>query len=139
MIPLSFIVLLIIILFGDYNLVNIFLAFSLLIIGTLLEIIYVNFFASTAFFIKENSWLSELSNKIIFTNEEFTPKVFEKLSLFFYLLSTSIYGYFVIEFLNGRFSLFLHFIPYIIVFYSILAISTYFMWKVGLEKYEAFG
>lgn len=136
-IPLSLLLFIGFVLYGNYN--NILFAFLLLIIGSILEVIFINFIESTSFFMKDNRFLSNIGYKLIYTNEKFTPIAFEKLTSLFYLLSTSIYGYFVIEILNNRFNQFFYFLPWIIRVYFILALFTYFMWKIGLKKYEAFG
>ncbi len=137
--PISFILFIVSAILGDYNYLNIFYGSILLIIGTFFEIILINFVESISFFIKDNRFLSDITFKLIYTNEKITPKIFSNLSNIFYLLSTSIYGYFVIEILNNKFKTFLYFLPYIIIFYLSLSIGIYFLWKIGLEKYEAFG
>lgn len=136
-IPLALILFIISVLYGNYN--HLFFAITLLLIGSIFEVIFINFIESTSFFIKDNRFLSDMGYRLIYTNEKYTPKAFEKLTNIFYFLSTSIYGYFVIEILNSRFDQFFYFLPYIILIYFCFSILTYFMWKIGLKKYEAFG
>jgi ABC-type uncharacterized transport system permease subunit len=134
--PISFLLFLIVAIKGNYS--NIFLGSLILIFGTILEIIMINFLESLAFFIKNNRFLLEMFFHTIYINEEYTPKVFEKISNLFYLLTTSIYGYFVVEILKSKFNLFIKFIPLILIFYSIIVFLTFIIWKIGLKKYEAY-
>lgn len=110
-----------------------------LMLGVIFEIIWVNFFESFAFFVKRNEFLVFLYFRLIFFNEKYTPKIMESVSKWSYLLSTSIYGYFVIEILNDRFDVFFNFLPWIFGVGVVVGFLTYFMWVIGLKRYEAYG
>lgn len=113
-----------------------------LILGTISYLTMINFFLSFLFFAKgADIFFNIFHREIIFLNEKFTPKMFEQsfFANFFYLLPSALYGYFVIEVLKGNFNLFLFYLPYFILTIVVMLISTYFMWKSGLKKYEAFG
>jgi len=138
-IPLMFCIFLGLSLVYGFNYFFIFLSSLILFFGVFCEVCMINFIESLAFFIKKNQFLREFLFKIIFANETYTPRILENLSRGFYLFSTSIYGFFVVEGLNGNFSLFILFLPWICLIYFGFIVGTYFLWKFGLVRYEAFG
>lgn len=76
---------------------------------------------------------------MLYFNETYTPKLMVVITKFFYLLPASIYGFFIIEILNGRYESFLIFLPWILVMYVVCYIGIYLLWRYGLRSYEAFG
>lgn len=126
--------------YNSYNYV--IYGFLVLLLGTLSYISLINFFLSFLFFSKGIDVIFNLfHNEIIFLNEKFTPKLFDKsfFSSFFYLLPSAIYGYFVIEVLKGNFELFLFYLPFFIGSIIFMILITIILWHYGLKKYEAFG
>jgi ABC-type uncharacterized transport system permease subunit len=113
-----------------------------LFLGTISYMIFTNLFMSFSFYFKKIKILYILFfKKIIYLNEKFTPKSFESSPFrnFFYLLPSAFYSYFVIEVLNGRFSVLLYYLPYFLLLNLILFLIFIFVWKQGLKRYEAYG
>lgn len=122
-----------------YSYVNVIL-FVLFFLFTLIYCsFFYSFFSSLAFFIKENDFLVTLSINTNHTVEIYTPKMFQTLStIFIYLFPSALFGYVSIEILKGTTDLLFSLVPYILASFLFLTISIYFIWKIGLKKYEAF-
>lgn len=126
------------ILWGDFQ--NYLLAFFILLFSLLYYIVFLDFFESIAFIIKENNFLIRMSKDIHYLNEKYTPKVFENSFLFFlYFLPTALFGYFFIEVLNGRTGDFFNYFIGILTTFLFFILGLYLLWKYGLKRYEAFG
>lgn len=126
--------------FGHYN--NILLASLIWLIGTIFYIVYYNFFASLAFFMKSSDYILDMANsKLNFVVEEYTPKLFLNSGFRWiaFLLPGSFYGFFTIEALKGRFDLLFKFLPFILLFWTVLTLFLVIAWKIGLKRYEAYG
>jgi hypothetical protein len=124
----------------SFDFQNQFLALVLLFFSVLYYVVFMDFFQSTAFFIKENAFLIYTTNQVTFLNEQFTPKVFEKSPLWFlFIIPTALSGYFFVEVLNSRFEELLFYLPYILGTFVVFALGTYLLWHYGLNKYEAYG
>ena len=100
---------------------------------------FYSFFGSFAFFIKENDFLMTTSNSVNSIVEFYTPKMFQSVSTtFIYFMPSALFGYVSIEILKGNTLLLSRLVPFILISFFIIIISIYFMWKVGLKRYEAF-
>ena len=101
---------------------------------------FYSFFGSLAFFIKENDFLVSTANSLNNVVEVYTPKMFQSVSTtYIYIFPSAIFGFLSIELLKGNATLLLKLLPYIIATFFIMIISIYFIWKIGLKRYEAFG
>lgn len=129
---------LIIILTNNYS--NHILALINFIIGTIFYIIFFSCIYSLTFFLKTGNTIAETIRRVGYTSDEFTPKIFETTIFrnFFYLLPSSIAGYFTIEILNNRIELISKFQPIIFLIIIIFIIILYLLWHFGLKKYEGY-
>lgn len=57
----------------------------------------------------------------------------------FGLFPMAIVAYIVFQILNGNLSYFYNYISFLTIYSFILILINLFLWKKGLEKYEAFG
>lgn len=137
--PILFLIFLVCSYFFGFSFLNVFYGSLILIFGIYYEIVLINFFESLAFYFKKNDFLVNLFFRVSFANETYTPKLFESLTTGFYFLSTSIYGFFIVEVLNSRYDLFLWILPWIVLIILVLKVLIYFIWRNGLRSYEAFG
>lgn len=144
-IPFTFIFLLIVISmsFFESSYSNHFLASLILIIGFIVQILFLNIIFSLAFFTKG---LVNYLFKLYYQNlntliEAYTPKFFEssKFVHIIYLFPVSFIDYFFIEILKGNTETMFFYLPYFLLFGLICLIILIIQWKVGLKKYEAFG
>ncbi|MCA9459381.1 MAG: ABC-2 family transporter protein [Nanoarchaeota archaeon] len=124
-----------------FNYSNQFLTLILILFSFLYFVVFFNFFNSIYFFMKSGHFFTELFFRANSVVKIFSPKVFDKLSIFwiFYLLPTTINGFFVIEMLNGRIGDFLFFLPFILISFVIFIFGIYLMWHYGLKNYEGYG
>jgi hypothetical protein len=124
--------------YGDYQ--NSSLGLILLIFSLVYYVIYIDFLESIAFFIKENTPFIRIGKDVAYLNEKFTPKVFENtLFSFLFYLPTALFGYFFIEFLNGREYIIVNYLHGILISFLLFLSGTFLLWHYGLKKYEAFG
>ena len=138
-VPFLFVVFFIVSLFLNYNIYLSLISMLVILLGILLEILVINFLESLAFFIKKNEFLVNLFLNVLFFNETYTPKLMASMTNLFYLLPTSIYGFFVIELLNNRYDLFLTLLPWFILSCVVLSVLIKLLWVFGLKRYEAYG
>jgi ABC-type uncharacterized transport system permease subunit len=106
------------------------------------EFLFHNFLFATAFFVKKNEFLIwEPMFRLEITAERFTPKIFEKMSIFnfFAIMPTAFAGYFIVEILNKRKTEFIHYFPYAVLVSIFLILCLYVIWTEGLKRYEAYG
>ncbi|MCA9460101.1 MAG: hypothetical protein KC550_06145 [Nanoarchaeota archaeon] len=124
-----------------YNYLNHYKALILIIFSFFYFMAFFNFFNSIYFFMKSGHFFTEILFRANSMVKIFSPRVFDKLSIssLFYLLPTTINGFFVIEILKGNTNLFLTFLPYLLISFFIFIFGIYILWHYGLKKYEAFG
>lgn len=137
--PMFFILMCILIVLGNYQ--NYFISFCILLFAIFYYQMFVNLVQSLAFFMKKNEFFFESARRLIFVNEQFTPKMFENsgFKTFFYLLPTSIFGYFTLESLKGNITQLQYYFPFMVITLICFIVGTYALWYYGLKKYEAFG
>lgn len=126
--------------FGNYS--YYLLAFLIFILGCIYYLIFHNFIASLAFFMKSSEFLVNLVNRRLnFAIEEYTPKLFYKTPFQWIAFSmpSAFYAFFVMEALNGRFDLLIEFSIYLLGVFIVLFIGLIFEWHYGLKRYEAYG
>lgn len=122
-----------------YHYANILLFSIFFIFSFIYSSFFYSFFGSLAFFIKENEFLVSASSNINNVVEWYTPKMFENISTtYIYLFPSAVLGFISVELLKGNTNLLLRLLPYILTTFFLLIISIYFMWKIGLKRYEAY-
>lgn len=126
--------------YNNYELKYIILGLGLLIFSWFYFIISFNFIESTAFFIKQNSFIRNPFHNIDSTLFKYTPKTFENSSFkdIVYLFPVSVQTFLVIYTLKGNTDLLFHYFPYIFLSFVILVFGTIKIWELGLKKYEGF-
>lgn len=135
--PILFISTLILIYFADYS--NYLLFLSSFCFGFIIYSLTISFLESFAFFIKENSFLNLFYQESNRSVRLYTPKLFESFSKGFYFFPYALVAYFPLQILKGEVDLFFELLPYFFILFFVLIIAIYFIWKIGLKKYEAFG
>ncbi len=122
---------------------NYILAYSIALIGFLIQAIFLNVIFSMAFLTKG---LVKYLFSIYYHNlntavETYTPKFFEETNLKYlaYMFPVSFIDYFFIEILKGNTTEVLLYLPYFLLFGIICLMILILQWHYGLKKYEAFG
>ncbi len=110
------------------------------IFSAIYQIIFVTFFISTAFFIKNNFFLVDISSKINNRIKEFTPNSFrDNLFLkFIYIFPSALGSFILVNILKGNY-LFFKYFEVILSSFIFFILGTYLLWYYGLKKYEAYG
>lgn len=135
---LLFVITLTMALFHNYN--NFFYFLIFFLFSFFYSSFYMNVFDLLAFFMKQNSDLLLFSKTINESNRQFIPVAFDGTRLnFFYLLPSSLLGFFSVMILKNELEFVWTFLPYLILSGVILFILNITMWTYGLKKYEAFG
>jgi ABC-type uncharacterized transport system permease subunit len=136
--PITYITLIISIIFGDYS--NYFFALIIYIYGILYYAIAYSVIYGTAFFIKENSSFIMIYESMQGVISRFTPKLFQEGFLFHIaiLFPMSIASFLTINILKGNFLL-LDYLYHSFIIFIVLVIINIMQWHYGLKKYEAFG
>ncbi len=127
------------ILIGDYS--NYFFALVVFIFSLFYFVIFFNFLHSFDFYIKSINPFNDFLFQMDSVTKRFTPKTFASFRYgdIFYFLPTALSCYFVVEILNGRTELFLQFFKWILLITLVMIFGIYFLWKIGLKRYEAYG
>ncbi len=125
----------------DYS--NFLFAFLIVLIGFLIQVLFLNVIFSMAFFTKGLvNYLFEIYYRNLnSTVETYTPKFFEntKIVELVYLFPVAFIDYFFIEILKGRTTEVFVYLPNFLFFGLICFIILLIEWHYGLKKYEAFG
>jgi ABC-type uncharacterized transport system permease subunit len=137
----GFILLICVYLVGIYQGYTNFLLGSLILsIGLISFIIIRNLFEAFSFIGKNLNFISNIYDQFDSMILRFTPKLFsETIFRGAAFLFTAVYGYFFVEILKGNFLEFNIYFKYLLILTLFFLIIFIFMWKKGLEKYEAFG
>lgn len=131
-----------IILIFNYSYENYVYGLIVLFLGNLFQFAVLNALFSLSFFIKENLFLHRLYYGGISSSiEEFTPIAFSQSPIFVImaLLPVSIYGFWAVEAFKGNLQMFNLVIMASCIGIVVFSFTTYFNWKYGLRRYEAFG
>ena len=112
----------------------------ILIIGQISFIIFRNLFEAFSFIGKNLNFISNMYDQFDSMILRFTPKLFsETIFRGTAFLFTAVYGYFFVEILKNNFTEFFIYFKYLLLLTFVALFILMFIWKKGLEKYEAFG
>lgn len=136
LIPIFFILIILIFIFKLFNP----LGFLIFIFGTFFTLVFFSLFEILSFFIKENTQIKNSIMKVNYSFERYLPPFLENTS-FFYIIGifpAVINCFLAIEVSNGNFQ-YIWFLAYAIPTCLIFFLLCIYIWKKGIQRYEAFG
>ncbi|MEC8220658.1 MAG: ABC-2 family transporter protein [Nanoarchaeota archaeon] len=119
---------------------NYLFATGIMVLGFISFFLVRNTFEAFSFFGKNLNFVSNIYDEFDSVILRFTPRLFaETILRGVAFLFTGVYGYFFVELMKGNFLEFNTYFKYLFLLTILFLIVFTFMWKKGLEKYEAFG
>ncbi len=134
---LNFIILIILILYGNYF--NLILFALFFIFSIFYFLFFYNLFYVLDFWLFGNNPFYDIFLKTEEINKRFLPVIFSeyRFGSLFLFLPTSISGYFIFEILKGNLII-INYLYLIIIIFIFLVVLNFLLWHYGLKKYEAF-